>query len=234
MNKPGIALIATAFALAFSTGAIAQNMSKADYHAAKNSIDTEYKSARQACASLADNKKEICEAEAKGKEKVAKAELKSRNAPGIKHTYALQMARADADYSLAKEKCDDKADSEKKACVTDAKTAKTNAKAEAEAQMKTAKESRSHAKTASAASTSKHEGAKEYLGDSVITAKVKAAVLEESSLKSAEINVETFKGVVQLSGFVRSHEDISKAAEVARRVKGVESVKNVMIVKGQQ
>jgi hyperosmotically inducible protein len=68
----------------------------------------------------------------------------------------------------------------------------------------------------------------------MITTKVKAAVFEESSLKSAEINVETYKGIVQLSGFVRSQGDINKAVEVARKVKGVTSVKNVMVVKGQQ
>ena len=68
----------------------------------------------------------------------------------------------------------------------------------------------------------------------MITAKVKAAVLEEPSLKSAEINVETSKGTVQLSGFVRSRADINKAVEVAKRVKGVKSVKNDMILKGTQ
>ena len=80
----------------------------------------------------------------------------------------------------------------------------------------------------------KKESPGEYVDDSVITAKVKAAVFEEKSLKSAEINVETYKGKVQLSGFVRSRADISKAVEVARRIKGVKSVQNVMIVKGQQ
>jgi len=81
------------------------------------------------------------------------------------------------------------------------------------------------------ASSPKHEGTGEYVDDTVITAKVKAAVLNEPSLKSAEINVETFKGVVQLSGFVRSQADINKAVEVARGVAGVTSVKNDMRLK---
>jgi hypothetical protein len=81
------------------------------------------------------------------------------------------------------------------------------------------------------ASTAKHEGTGEYIDDSVITTKVKAAIFNEPSLKSAEINVETFKGVVQLSGFVSSSGDISKAAELARGVQGVKSVKNDMRVK---
>ncbi len=89
-------------------------------------------------------------------------------------------------------------------------------------------------KEKTAAATSKKESVGEYVDDAVITTKVKAAVLEEPSLKSAEINVETFKGTVQLSGFVRSRADINKAVEVAKGVKGVKSVKNDMIVKGQQ
>lgn len=83
------------------------------------------------------------------------------------------------------------------------------------------------------ASTSKTEGTGEYIDDTVITTKVKAAVLNEPSLKVGEINVETFKGVVQLSGFVRDAADVPKAAEVARGVKGVTSVKNSLIVKGR-
>jgi len=80
-------------------------------------------------------------------------------------------------------------------------------------------------------STSKQEGTGEYVDDTVITSKVKAAVFNEPMLKSAEINVETFKGVVQLSGFVSSQADINKAVEVARGVGGVKSVKNDMRVK---
>ena len=83
------------------------------------------------------------------------------------------------------------------------------------------------------ASTSNREGTGEYIDDSVITTKVKAAVLNEPTLKVAEINVETFKGIVQLSGFVRDAGDVSKAAEVARGVKGVTSVKNSLLVKGR-
>jgi len=81
------------------------------------------------------------------------------------------------------------------------------------------------------ASTSTKEGTGEYFDDTAITTKVKAAVFNEPTLKSAEINVETFKGVVQLSGFVNSREDINKAVEVARKVPGVKSVKNDMRLK---
>lgn len=81
------------------------------------------------------------------------------------------------------------------------------------------------------ASTPKRESSGQYVDDSVITTKVKAAILDESSLKVLQINVETFKGVVQLSGFVDSAQSKSKAGEVAAGVKGVKSVKNDLAVK---
>ncbi|MGZ8288732.1 MAG: BON domain-containing protein [Telluria sp.] len=76
------------------------------------------------------------------------------------------------------------------------------------------------------ASTSKQASVGEYVEDSVITAGVKAAILNEPTLKVSEINVETFKGVVQLSGFVSSADSVATASSVARSVKGVKSVKN--------
>ena len=85
--------------------------------------------------------------------------------------------------------------------------------------------------TVGCASTPNQEGTGEYVDDSVLTTKVKAAILEEPTLNSAEINVETFKGEVQLSGFVNSRADISKAVKVARDVIGVKSVKNDMQLK---
>ena len=81
------------------------------------------------------------------------------------------------------------------------------------------------------ASTRQQESTGEYIDDSSLTTKVKAAVFNEPTLKSAEINVETFKGVVQLSGFVSSQTAINKAVEVAGQVKGIKSVKNDMRIK---
>jgi osmotically-inducible protein OsmY len=81
------------------------------------------------------------------------------------------------------------------------------------------------------AATATTEGTGGYVDDSVITTKVKAAILEAPNLKSAEINVETFKGVVQLSGFVGTQENINSAVMVAKNVKGVTSVKNDMRLK---
>ncbi|HAF44261.1 MAG TPA: transporter [Gallionellaceae bacterium] len=78
------------------------------------------------------------------------------------------------------------------------------------------------------ASTATRESTGEYLDDSVITTRIKEAIFREPTLKSSEINVETFKGVVQLSGFVNSTGDMNKAVEIAQGIKGVQSVKNDM------
>ena len=89
----------------------------------------------------------------------------------------------------------------------------------------------SYAAITACASTPHSEGTGEYLDDTLITSKVKAAILNEPGLKSAEINVETFKGTVQLSGFVSSQENINKAVSLTRGVKGVSAVSNSMKLK---
>ena len=81
------------------------------------------------------------------------------------------------------------------------------------------------------ASTATSEGTGEYVDDTVITTKVTTAILAEPNLKVAEINVETFKGVVQLSGFVSSKDSKDRAVTVARGVGGVKSVKDDMRIK---
>jgi len=84
---------------------------------------------------------------------------------------------------------------------------------------------------AGCASSQKHESTGQYLDDTSITTRVKAAIFNEPTLKSAEINVETFKGRVQLSGFVKSRDDINRAVTVAQGVSGVASVANDMRMK---
>lgn len=84
---------------------------------------------------------------------------------------------------------------------------------------------------AGCASTSTQEGTGEYIDDTVITTKVKTAIFNEPTLKSTEINVETFKGVVQLSGFSSTQAGIQKAAAVASMVSGVKRVNNDMRLK---
>lgn len=81
------------------------------------------------------------------------------------------------------------------------------------------------------ASTQQHESASQYIDDAVITTKVKAALFNDPDLSAAEINVETYQGEVQLSGFVSSPNQISEAVQIARNVEGVRKVKNSLLVK---
>ena len=84
---------------------------------------------------------------------------------------------------------------------------------------------------AACASSPKHESTGEYVDDSVITTKVKTLLAEDDFLKSFQIGVETFKGRVQLSGFVNSQDAVNRAVQITRGVGGVKSVKNDLIVK---
>lgn len=84
---------------------------------------------------------------------------------------------------------------------------------------------------AACASTRTSESTGEYLDDTAITTKVKAQLINDKEISAREVNVETFKGVVQLSGFVSSNTDMDRAIQIARNVKGVKSVTNAMQLK---
>jgi len=84
---------------------------------------------------------------------------------------------------------------------------------------------------AGCAATQKHESTGQFVDDSVITTKVKGAIFNEPTLKTLQINVKTYKGVVQLSGFVDSGQSVAKAGEVARGVASVVFVENDLMVK---
>ncbi|MEO8543110.1 MAG: hypothetical protein ABI434_05980 [Burkholderiaceae bacterium] len=116
--------------LAMST-AQAANTSKADYSAGKTSITAQYKTDKAACASQSGNAKDICIAEAKGKENVARAELEHSYTGKAKDAIKAREAKVDADYSVAKEKCDDLAGNPKNVCVTEAKAARSKGMANA-------------------------------------------------------------------------------------------------------
>lgn len=80
-------------------------------------------------------------------------------------------------------------------------------------------------------STNTESSAGEFIDDTVITTKVKAAIFNDPDLSVREINVETFKGVVQLSGFVNTQAEIEKAGNVAREITGVTSIRNDILIK---
>jgi len=130
--------IALAVSLTFSAGAMAQSLSKSDYEAGKDKIAAEYKLTKSGCASLSGNPSDICMAGARGNEKVAMAELEAGYKSTPETRYQARVARAEADYGVSKERCDDRAGNAKDVCVKEAKSAETAAKADAKAQMKTA------------------------------------------------------------------------------------------------
>ena len=121
MNTLNSKAIVIALSLAFSAGVMAQGLSKADYQAGKDRIAADYKTARGACNSFSGNANDICAAEAKGKQNVAQAELEASYKPSAKSSYKARVARAEADYAVAKEKCDAFAGDAKDNCLKEAK-----------------------------------------------------------------------------------------------------------------
>ena len=107
---------------------------KDQHKAEKQKIDADYKAAKEKCKDLKGNAKDICMAEAKGQEKVAKAELALKEKDTPKNRYDVAAAKADMDYHVAKEKCDDMKGKEKNQCEKDAKAARDNAKKQAKAE----------------------------------------------------------------------------------------------------
>ena len=137
MYKFNLTAFAAAFCIAMSAGAGAAVTSKAEYKAAKVEIADKYKSDKVACKGLAGNTRDICMVEAAGNEKVARAELEANYGPSAKNQYNLRIARADASYAVAKEKCDDFAGNAKDVCGKEAKSAYIAAKADARLAEKT-------------------------------------------------------------------------------------------------
>lgn len=133
MNKFNISSILVALGLAVSVSATAQNMSKDEHEAAEKSIVAEFKSDKAQCESLTGNAKDICVAEAKGKEKVAKAELEAKFKPSKEATYKVNVAKAEANYDVAEEKCDGIKGNDHEVCEKEAKAALEKAKSDAKA-----------------------------------------------------------------------------------------------------
>ena len=139
MKRTNLTLIAAAVGLAFSAAVSAGTpMTKASYDESGKNIEAQYKTAKAACKSLKDNAQDICEAQAKGAQNVAHAELKADYKPSHESRYDARVVKADADYSVAREMCDDKAGNDKDVCVKEAKAALTRAQADAKAGEKTA------------------------------------------------------------------------------------------------
>jgi len=139
MKTPNINVLALTIGLALSTGAIAESMSKDQHDFKEKNIDTDYKVAKEKCDSLAGNANDICGAQAKGKMDIAKAELEHDFKPTGKTLYNMRVTNAEAEYSVAIQKCDDKDGNVESVCEKEAIAAKIQQTAAAESQMKTSK-----------------------------------------------------------------------------------------------
>ncbi len=109
----------------------AATMTKADYNAAKTRIAANYKAERTSCTTLAGNAKDICVEEAKAKDKVARAELEYGYSGKPADQNKVLVVKAESDYAVAKERCDDLAGNPKDVCLTEAKATETKALANA-------------------------------------------------------------------------------------------------------
>jgi hypothetical protein len=125
-----LSIVAALFA---GSASLAASMSHAEYAAKKDQISAEYKAEKAACDKLEGNNKDVCVEKAKGKEKIAKAELEFNYTGKQADSMKIAVAKADADYDVAKEMCDDKKGNDKDLCVKDAKAMHAKAVAEAKA-----------------------------------------------------------------------------------------------------
>ncbi|MET3130440.1 hyperosmotically inducible protein [Oxalobacteraceae bacterium GrIS 1.11] len=246
MNKTiSLALASAIGAMVFSAPVFAQSSGATSYQELSDKAGADFTSAKARCDADTGNAKKVCLEEAKlthvRAEQDAVAEYK--NTP-----HDLSKARADvanAEYDLAKTKCAERNGDDKNTCISEAKSARTVALADAKSGAQTAgagteRDQRSVASTGvmenceQMASTEKAgcmtrraaNSTKNVIADTVITTKIKADLVKEPDLKAMNVHVETDKGVVMLSGFVPSQAQADKAAELARGVDGVVEVKN--------
>lgn len=124
--------VAVAMALGAGTAVAAGSaMSKEEDKAHKERIEADYKAAKEQCDGMKDNARDVCMAQAKGKHEVVKAQLEARRDPGPRRDAEVRRKQAEADYKVAREKCDDLRRDAKDACRRDAKATYEHAKGQA-------------------------------------------------------------------------------------------------------
>lgn len=135
MSKFIVTALAAAL-LALNADVVSAKLAKEEYKRSKDTIEAEYKGARERCGSLAGNAKDVCMAEARGNRKAARADLDARDKNTNKAWQEAREARAEANYGVAKEKCDDLGGNAKDVCLKEAKAARTAAMADAKVDRK--------------------------------------------------------------------------------------------------
>lgn len=131
MNHFPVVVLGLAMCVAASTQASDLLMSRNEYNAMNGEIASRYSQGRIACKSLAGNARDVCMQEARGRKKIAQAELLQAYAPSPKHLFDVRMSRANADFALAKERCDDLSANARDLCRKEASRVFVSAKAEA-------------------------------------------------------------------------------------------------------
>ncbi|WP_255753502.1 BON domain-containing protein [Massilia sp. erpn] len=220
-----LALITLAM-MASASIAVAQNADSSAYKAAHDKATSDYKAAKDRCSdTLSGNAKDVCQEEAKVTRARAESDAVAQHKNNKRDLEKAHKKVAEAEYDLAKEKCDDLSGDAKSACVSQAKSVRDTSLASIK--------SGSYSTTAAVTDTMREKTANagEVMSDSVITAKVKADMAADSHVKAMDVHVETQKGVVTLSGFVPSKAEADRAVQLARGVKGVNEVKSAIQIK---
>ncbi|AKU24157.1 BON domain-containing protein [Massilia sp. MB5] len=220
-----LALITLAM-MASASIAVAQNADSSAYKAAHDKATSDYKAAKDKCSdTLSGNAKDVCQEEAKVARARAESDAVAQHKNNKRDLEKAHKKVAEAEYDLAKEKCDDLSGDAKSACVSQAKSVRDTSLASIK--------SGSYSTTAAVSDTMREKTADagEVMSDSMITAKVKADMAADSHVKAMDVHVETQKGVVMLSGFVPSKAEADRAVQLARGVKGVNEVKSSIQIK---
>lgn len=239
-------ILCMSLAALFSTSfAVAQAADNDAYKAAKDKAESDYKVAKDNCKSLKGNAEDICKDEAKVAEARAILEATKQHQNTPKDVEKAQRKLADAEYDLAKERCDDMSGSAKSACKSDAKAAHKTALASAgttsttaavaqdtrEAGTNLANNTREAGTNLANSTREATADTRTAMSDTMITTKVKAEYAADPLVKAMDVHVETQKGVVMLSGFVPSKAEADKAIELARKIEGVQEVKSSLQIK---
>lgn len=232
-------------ALFSSSVAFAQTVDNNAYKAAKDKAESDYKVAKDGCKSLKRNAEDVCKEEAKVAQARAELDATTQYQNDAKDIEKAKRKLADAEYDLAKERCDDMSGSAKSACKSDAKSAHKTALAGIGTSSTTAAVAQNTREAGTnLANTTRDAGSnianttreatadtRTAMSDTMITTKVKAEMAADPLVKAMDVHVETQKGIVMLSGFVPSKAEADKAVELARKVEGVQEVKSSIQIK---
>jgi osmotically-inducible protein OsmY len=217
-----------------STCALAQNVDRAAYKSAWDKAESDYKVAKNKCKPMKGNAEDVCKEEAKVA--LAQAQLditqKYKNTPS--DVSRAEHKVAEAQYDLAKEKCDDQSGAAKSACKSEAKASYERtlaARGDNTATGAVAQTARDAGSNVAETTREKTADASAAMSDTMITTKVKAEMAADPLVKAMDVHVETQNGVVMLSGFVPSKAEADKAIQIARGVKDVKDVKSSIQLK---